>query len=76
MATLWVTGQPQMDYSSADYPTMDQFFMAKRTRLWGTNKAAPSSGAVHFTKELAGILKVDLPGPWGNWERFPGGGYI
>lgn len=61
---------------SANYPTMDQFSMAKKTRSWGINKAVPSAGAVQFIKGLAGILKVDLPGPWDNWERLHGGGDI
>lgn len=76
VATLWVTGQPWIDYSSANYPTIDQFSMAKGIRLWAINKASPSVEAVHFIKGLAGILKVDLPGQWNNWKRFPGGGYI
>lgn len=48
VATLWVTDQPWIDYSSANYPTVDQFSMAKRTKLWDMNKAVPSAGAVHL----------------------------
>lgn len=65
-----------MDYSSADDPTIGQFSMAKRMGSGGINKAVSSAGAVQFIKLLAGTLKVDLPGPWDNWERFHGGGYI
>lgn len=66
VASLWVSGQPWIDYSSANYPTVDQFSMAKRTRLWDMNKAVPSAGAVYFIKGLTGILKVDLPSQWDN----------
>lgn len=72
MATLWVTGQPWMDYSSADYPILN----GQEDQVWGINKAVLSARAIHFIKGLAGILKVDLPGQWDNWEILFGGGYI
>ena len=63
----------RMDYSSADDPTIGQVSMADRTRSRSINKAVPSAGPVQLIKGLAGILKVDLPAPWDNWERFCGG---